>query len=608
MKTINTYYEDQPGLAQFIDSYRHIFLSHDTTAVLVQVFSGCYEVLFLEQLADEISTLLPSAFVIGTTTSGEIMNGEVSGLRTVLSFTAFQQTTLQAGAFHKRDQDDFSLGRHIAASLGGRQAKALILFGTGIPINSQQVLQGIGADNPGLLVAGGNAGTNSMVNPALVLCGRDIVTCGLAGVILEGDGLEANLYSHLAWQAIGKEMTITEAIGNQVYSINNIPAYQVYRRYLGIDKIGNFRNAMEFPLILCRDGLLIARTPMTRYKDDSISFGGDFVVGEKVRLSFGDVSLISEMISNLRREICRCRTDSIFVYSCESRRGFLQEQSDIETRPLQQIAPTAGFFTEGEYYHHGGGNQLLNATMTVLTLAEPGAEPWEAADESLAENACRNPVLSPYHDSVTERNSGVLKALTHLINAVTAELEAANQDLQYISLHDSLTELYNRTFFEQEMKRLEETGQSVGVIICDMDCLKLINDTLGHEAGDRMLRLLAGVLKESCRKEDVAARIGGDEFAVLAKGVEEAGLTGIYRRMTAAADACRNGKAENLLYFSAGFALKQQGDAKSLRQVFKDADNAMYQNKFRHKKQVKDQVIRGLERLNRQAVDVRSDA
>ena len=96
------------------------------------------------------------------------------------------------------------------------------------------------------------------------------------------------------------------------------------------------------------------------------------------------------------------------------------------------------------------------------------------------------------------------------------ERQKAEKELKHMSTHDALTGLYNRAFFDEEMARLEKDRQTpVSIIMADMDDLKATNDRFGHAAGDKLLRRAAKLLKESFRTEDVVARIGGDEFAVL---------------------------------------------------------------------------------------------
>ncbi len=102
------------------------------------------------------------------------------------------------------------------------------------------------------------------------------------------------------------------------------------------------------------------------------------------------------------------------------------------------------------------------------------------------------------------------------IAADITDLKLGEEKLKFISLHDSLTGLYNRIFFEEEMNRIEKGRfDQVGIISCDVDGLKLVNDTLGHPQGDKLLVAAAGVIKESFRQADLVARIGGDEFSIV---------------------------------------------------------------------------------------------
>ncbi|NJD02159.1 MAG: diguanylate cyclase, partial [Ruminiclostridium sp.] len=86
--------------------------------------------------------------------------------------------------------------------------------------------------------------------------------------------------------------------------------------------------------------------------------------------------------------------------------------------------------------------------------------------------------------------------------------------LNYLGMHDALTGLHNRTYFEQEIQKLEQSGRRfIGIMICDVDGLKIINDTLGHAKGDELLKKTTKLLLESKFEKIVIARIGGDEFA-----------------------------------------------------------------------------------------------
>lgn len=117
-----------------------------------------------------------------------------------------------------------------------------------------------------------------------------------------------------------------------------------------------------------------------------------------------------------------------------------------------------------------------------------------------------------------------------IVRDVTAR-RAIERELQYVSTHDSLTGVYNRAFFQAEVERLDGGREPTSVIMIDLDGLKGVNDRHGHGEGDLLLRRTATALRTSFRSEDIVARIGGDEFAVLLPGVNAHELRQAVRRL-----------------------------------------------------------------------------
>jgi len=159
------------------------------------------------------------------------------------------------------------------------------------------------------------------------------------------------------------------------------------------------------------------------------------------------------------------------------------------------------------------------------------------------------------------------------------ERKQREEKIRYISFHDALTGAYNRNFFKEEMKRLNtQRNYPLSIVIVDINSLKFINDTIGHIQGDKLLKILVQILKSVSRKEDIVARIGGDEFVIILPRTDENVAQVFCDRVR---NKCRehNRKAIHQLSIALGYAT-QSAQYEDIEEVLKRADKNMYTEKL----------------------------
>jgi len=157
------------------------------------------------------------------------------------------------------------------------------------------------------------------------------------------------------------------------------------------------------------------------------------------------------------------------------------------------------------------------------------------------------------------------------------ERKEMEEILKHISCHDAMTGLYNRFYFEQQFRSsLVEAMFPVGIIVADLDGLKLVNDSLGHAEGDKLLCKAARVLSVE-RKNSMTARIGGDEFIVLLTKTSLPELEEVYEEIEQNIIRCNHKEAGIPLYLSLGMDMGNYGEA--IDEIFRRADDAMYWQK-----------------------------
>jgi diguanylate cyclase (GGDEF)-like protein len=174
------------------------------------------------------------------------------------------------------------------------------------------------------------------------------------------------------------------------------------------------------------------------------------------------------------------------------------------------------------------------------------------------------------------------RSYVHVVSDVTA-LELEKRKLSNKAYFDTLTGIYNRAYFQEQIEKLLREHQSFTLGYLDMDGLKFVNDHFGHNEGDRYIRRFVTKILENFRNDDIFARVGGDEFCIILQGrLRE--LTG--RKLEMVREKLLTADAPYPMSFSYGvFEVTGDETGVTTEQIMQQADQRMYQYKRKYKKQ-----------------------
>jgi diguanylate cyclase (GGDEF)-like protein/putative nucleotidyltransferase with HDIG domain len=170
-----------------------------------------------------------------------------------------------------------------------------------------------------------------------------------------------------------------------------------------------------------------------------------------------------------------------------------------------------------------------------------------------------------------------------------SEKKQKQEEIEYLSYHDQLTGLYNRRFYEEELKRLDtERNLPMTIAMGDVNGLKLINDSFGHTVGDELLKKVAAGIRKGCRVDDIVARLGGDEFVIILPKTDAFITEKIMRRIK---DLLFEEKVGSIsISVSFGYETKTNKD-ESIQEVFKNAEDHMYRHKLNESSSIRSKTI-----------------
>jgi len=286
-----------------------------------------------------------------------------------------------------------------------------------------------------------------------------------------------------------------------------------------------------------------------------------------------------QMASSLRdteamyRSLVDSTDDSIYVVGRDVRYLFMNKKH------MMRMGLVEGQFLGHQYSEFHSDEETGEFVKNITRVFDTGVS-LQNEHQSKRDDKYFLQTLSPVKDK-----QGNVVAITVISKDIT-DRKRMEEELRSITLTDELTGLYNRrgflTLAEQYLKIANRMKNTISILYADIDNMKSINDTFGHQEGDRALIETAGVLKETFRESDVVARIGGDEFVVMPAVMNAMSHDAVMGRLHGSIERLNALQGRKYrLSVSAGIAFYDPENPCSIEELLSRGDRIMYENKRR---------------------------
>ena len=351
---------------------------------LVLVFGGRFE-LEKQEVIDDIRKEFPYDHVVFGSTSGEIIGENVFETSIVVTAIEFEKSSfiVKTANIFDFDKNAKQLGENLIKELPTENLKHVFVLSEGSFVNGSALIEGIETSfNNKISLTGGMCGDGSRFEKTLASYKENPKEGEIIIIGFYGDSLEISFASFGGWSPFGPERIITKSEGNVLYEIDDLPALDLYTKYLG-DKASELPQAsLLFPLNVTPKGKSkpVVRTILSINKENhSMILAGDVPEGSKVQLMMASVDAIADgayEAAKLAMENRKNEPQLALLVSCIGRKLVMDQRVEEEIEEVMNVigkqTSLTGFYSYGEMapFHGETACELHNQTMTLTLISE----------------------------------------------------------------------------------------------------------------------------------------------------------------------------------------------------------------------------------------------
>lgn len=355
------------------------------TPDLILVFAS-REMLSSTPIVKMLKKAYPKTILTGCSTSGEINGVNVNDNSLTTTAVKFEKTKI---AYHEVNisyfKNSFDAGMALIDKISDKGLKHVFVLSEGLNVNGTELINGMRTSLPeGVNATGGLAGDGAAFEKTLVISNSAKIESGLITALsFYGDDIQIGYGSLGGWDSFGVERSVTKSEGNILYEIDNLPALELYKSFLGEKAKDLPASGLLFPLSMRTeaDAEPVVRTILAVDEGkQSLTFAGDIPEGSHIKLMKANIDRLINGAENAAQVSMNPLTSKgaqlAILISCVGRKLVLKQMVEEEVEAVQEVvgdhAMLTGFYSYGEMapFLEGANCELHNQTMTITTFSE----------------------------------------------------------------------------------------------------------------------------------------------------------------------------------------------------------------------------------------------
>ncbi|MCR5777297.1 MAG: response regulator [Lachnospiraceae bacterium] len=366
-------------LTDFMKGFQKESFYLNASSAIAQVYMGYPDAQLANSIIDTINKFDENIKIIGSTTCSEICNGRLQMRSTVVSFLFFKSSHVNILEIDCSETEEVEAAGMISDFIAATDSvkNVQIVLNNSNMQHPNEILRNIVIKDKNIAVSGFGAGLPYRIGgdtfDSLFVFGSKIIESGVIVAVYSGEELHCITRFTLGWMPCGTEHEITRMLDDiTVAEIDGRPAADFYSKYLGVPVDDKFLGSIfEFPIVVNRDGVYIARAVGKMDEDKNLTFPADVYEGEKIQLSFGNIEEIIKASRENSIDIAKFIPESLQVIICGNRLMYLKDEQQTELEYYQHACEDmTGCSSFGEIALIGDRVTIFNCALVATAYRE----------------------------------------------------------------------------------------------------------------------------------------------------------------------------------------------------------------------------------------------